>query len=193
MNLKKYLPDWYSGVKEFDILLDIEEESFNLLKSEIDKAKENQWIVTADEQTISQHETIFNIISNPLTETLSFRRQRLLNRLQSTPPFTIKYLIGRLNQTFGSQNYTLIIDYENYQMLIETASENANWFNEVQAIIHKIKPANLVYIQIPAITQKLTVIETAAINELVYFRVGKGRIGRDPLLKIMEDKEVVMK
>lgn len=193
MSLKRLLPNWYTGVTEFNVLMEVEDDSFNLLQREINKAKENQWIVTADEQTIAHHETIFNIIANPLNETLTFRRQRLLNRLQSTPPFTVKYLIDRLNQTFGSQNYTLIIDYENYQMLIETAAENANWFNEVQAIIHKIKPANLIYIQIPAITQQIKVTEKAMINELAYFRVGRSRVGRDPLLKVLEDKEVILK
>lgn len=193
MSLKGFMPGWYEGVKEFDVLLEVEDVSLLILKKQLMQVTNNQWIQTADETMISYHESLFKIIANPGSESLSFRRERLLNRLQSMPPYTLNYLITKLKNIFWAGNYSLVIDYNNYQLLLETAAENANWFNEVQVIIHKIKPANMVYIQVPAITEKIAIVESAAISELKYFRVGRGRLGREPLLKVSEDKEVILR
>ena len=192
MSLKDYVPDWYDGVLEMDILTDIEGQEMNTIQANIDKVKFNQWIQTCDEQTIVYHEQLLNIIANPSVESLEFRKQRILNRLQSTPPFTVNYLVEKLNKIFGKGNYELIIDYQNYRLLLETVAENSNWFYEAQSIIRKVKPANIDYIQVPSVTQKLTVKETAAVQSQTFFKIGVSRVGRDALLILSDEREVVL-
>lgn len=192
MSLKELAPDWYEDIKEFDVLFDVEDKLIQETNENINKVKQNQWIQTADEQTIYVHEQLLGILVNPETEDLEFRKQRILNRLQSTPPFTVSYLQDHLNRIFGKENYLLIINYDDYQMVLETAAENANWFLEAQTIIHKVKPANIVYIQSPTYLQEITLVETGAIAPLTYFRLGKSRVGRDQLLRRSEESEVIL-
>lgn len=192
MSLKELAPDWYEDIKEFDVLFDVEDQLIQEVDDNINKVKKNQWIQTADEQMIYFHEQLLGIMVNPETEDLEFRKQRILNRLQSTPPFTFSYLKDHLNRIFGKENYLLVINYDDYQMVLETAAENANWFLEAQKIIHKVKPANVIYIQRPTYLQEIVLVETAAIAPLTYFRLGRSRVGKDQLLKRSEDSEVIL-
>lgn len=191
MTLKDLLPDWYTGVRELDVLMTAEDKNMKMIQMNIDKVKSNQWIQTADEQVISYHEWILNIIPNPTTESLVFRKQRIINRLQSTPPFTINYLTSHLNQFFGEGNYELRIDYTNYQIYLESAAENSNWFYESLIFIQKIKPANMEYYQVPTTTERISVIENATTQSLIFFRAGRSRAG-DKVVEMSAEREVVL-
>jgi hypothetical protein len=193
MSLKALVPDLYDGVREFDVLFSIEDALVDSIDQNLNKVKDNQWIQTADVQMIGFHEQLLGILANSETEDLLFRRQRILNRLQSMPPFTIHYLRDHLNRIFGLDNYTLVIDHPKYQMTLESSADNVNWFQEANTIIAKIKPANIVYIQSPTFFQRMTVKETAAIAPLTYFRIGMSRVGRDQLLRRAEEVEVNMR
>lgn len=193
MSLKEFLPDLYAGVREFEVLFSVEDEMVDQIEQQIKRVKDNQWIQTADEQMITFHEQLLGILANPEIEDLAFRRQRILNRMQSMPPFTLSYLRDHLNRLFGVGNYTLVIDHKNYQMILESSADNANWFQEANTIIDKIKPANIVYIQSPSFFQKIKVKESAAIAPLTYFRIGRSRVGKDPLLKRSEEIEVAIR
>lgn len=193
MSLKEFLPDLYDGVREFEVLFSVEDEMVDQIEQQIKRVKDNQWIQTADEQMITFHEQLLGILANPEIEDLAFRRQRILNRMQSMPPFTLSYLRDHLNRLFGVGNYTLVIDHKNYQMILESSADNANWFQEANTIIDKIKPANIVYIQSPSFFQKIKIKESAAIAPLTYFRIGRSRVGKDPLLKRSEEIEVAIR
>ncbi|MGH1803346.1 putative phage tail protein [Enterococcus gallinarum] len=193
MSLKEFLPDLYAGVREFEVLFSVEDEMVDQIEQQIKRVKDNQWIQTADEQMITFHEQLLGILANPEIEDLAFRRQRILNRMQSMPPFTLSYLRDHLNRLFGVGNYTLVIDHKNYQMILESSADNANWFQEANTIIDKIKPANIIYIQSPSFFQKIKIKESAAIAPLTYFRIGRSRVGKDPLLKRSEEIEVAIR
>lgn len=193
MSLMEFLPDLYDGVCEFEVLFSVEDEMVDQIEQQIKRVKDNQWIQTADEQMITFHEQLLGILANPEIEDLAFRRQRILNRMQSMPPFTLSYLRDHLNRLFGVGNYTLVIDHKNYQMILESSADNANWFQEANTIIDKIKPANIVYIQSPSFFQKIKIKESAAIAPLTYFRIGRSRVGKDPLLKRSEEIEVAIR
>jgi len=190
MTLKDLVPDFYDGVREFDVLFGVEDALVDQVDQQIQRAKANQWVQTADEQTIGFHEQLLGILANPELEDLLFRRQRILNRLQSMPPFTVPYLRDHLDKIFGADNYALVVNYEDYQIVLESSSDNANWFQEANIIINKIKPANIVYIQSPTFFQRIKIQESATIAPLTYFRIGRSRVGRDQLLKRAEEIEV---
>ena len=70
----------------------------------MDRVRANLFVQTMDEQTTADWEKIFRIVPNPLTETLQFRRDRILNRLSMHPPFTLTFLYQRLDALFGPGN-----------------------------------------------------------------------------------------
>lgn len=190
MSLKEFVPDLYDNVREFEVLFEVEDKLIGHIDQQINQIKSNQWIQTADEQTIGFHEQLLGILANPELEDLTFRRQRILNRLQSMPPFTVPYLRDHLDRIFGVDNYALIVNYEDYQIVLESSSDNANWFQEANIIINKIKPANIVYIQSPTYFQRIKIHESVTIAPLSYFRIGRSRVGTDQLLKRAEEIEV---
>lgn len=190
MSLKEFVPDLYDNVREFEVLFEVEDKLIGHIDQQINQIKSNQWIQTADEQTIGFHEQLLGILANPELEDLTFRRQRILNRLQSMPPFTVPYLRDHLDRIFGVDNYALVVNYEDYQIVLESSSDNANWFQEANIIINKIKPANIVYIQSPTYFQRIKIHESATIAPLSYFRIGRSRVGTDQLLKRAEEIEV---
>lgn len=190
MSLKEFVPDLYDNVREFEVLFEVEDKLIGHIDQQINQIKSNQWIQTADEQTIGFHEQLLGILANPELEDLTFRRQRILNRLQSMPPFTVSYLRDHLDRIFGVDNYALIVNYEDYQIVLESSSDNANWFQEANIIINKIKPANIVYIQSPTYFQRIKIHESVTIAPLSYFRIGRSRVGTDQLLKRAEEIEV---
>ena len=191
MTLKQYLPSWYDGVVDFGVFLDIEDELMEEVGEKIERVKSNQWIQTADEFTISIHEAVFHIIANPEIEDLDFRRQRLFNRMQATPPFTLNYLKTQLDKIFGEGNYSIYLDRDRYQLFLETSASNANYFYESKTIVEKLKPANIVFLQLPVYTESIEMIESASVKDIVYFKIGVSRIG-EPLYAEGEEREVVV-
>lgn len=191
MTLKQYLPSWYDGVVDFGVFLDIEDELMEEVGEKIERVKSNQWIQTADEFTISIHEAVFHIIANPEVEDLDFRRQRLFNRMQATPPFTLNYLRTQLDKIFGTGNYTLRLDKDRYQLFLETSASNANYFYESKTIVEKLKPANIVFLQLPVYTESIDLIESASVKDITYFKIGVGRIGESLYIEGNEREVVV--
>lgn len=192
MSLKQYLPSWYDGVIEFGVFLGIEDDLMKEVSQNIERVKSNQWIQTADEFTISIHEAVFHIIANPEVEDLDFRRQRLFNRMQATPPFTLNYLRTQLDKIFGTGNYTLRLDKDRYQLFLETSASNANYFYESKTIVEKLKPANIVFLQLPVYTESIDLIESASVKDITYFKIGVGRIGESLYIE-GDEREVVVR
>ncbi|EAC8001241.1 DUF2313 domain-containing protein, partial [Listeria monocytogenes] len=121
MTLKEYLPNYYKGIREFEALMQIEDELLAELQIKLQQVKMNQWIQTADEQTIRYQEELFHILPNPLIETLAFRKQRIILRMHTRPPFTLRYLQEQLNQIFREVSYQLKLEADSYLLILETA------------------------------------------------------------------------
>lgn len=192
MSLKEYLPTWYEGINDFDILIKVEDGLLAEIVSEITKVKDNQWIQTADEMTILLYEKLLNILANPTTESLTFRKQRILNRLQSSPPFTMIYLRSQLDKIFGADNYSIHLDYDNYTLYVESSTDSANWFYEAQLTIQRVKPANILYIQVPVRFEPIQIKEWVTISKANYFRIGRSRVGREPLFYMSDESKVII-
>jgi len=90
-------PSIYNGILETDILAEIGDIQYNQLFDEITAARRNLFVMTADARGVEAFERVYNIRADMQTETLEFRRQRLLNRMNTVPPFTIRFLRERLD------------------------------------------------------------------------------------------------
>lgn len=110
---------------------------------ELERLKVNQFILTADELGIAQLEKQFDIIPDLSIEDLEFRRQRLLNRNTTKPPFTLEYLEDKLGDLVTDGSYKVVLDYPHYAMDVEIGLDNAQMVNEIALTIHNIKPANI--------------------------------------------------
>ena len=192
MSIADYQPNFYDGVVEFKLLADIEDELFEVLEKELKIAHANNFVLTANEKAIRIYEDVLNIVANPSVESIDFRRERILNRYQTKPPFTLPFLKERLDAIIGEGRYTLTVDYNNYTLYLELAFEDSFWFKEATRTINSIKPANIKYVMMPVLIERLVLKESASVQKLKRFRLNISRIGKDKLAIVEEEKEVVL-
>ena len=172
-DIKQYLPNIYDAILEFEGLIASENTLFDNLDTETEKVRDNQYVLTADIDGIIAYEKMLNIIPKPTTETIEFRRQRIINRLSMVPPFTFRFLKQRLDEIIGVDRYTASIDYPNYTLYIESSAENQEWFHEILVTVTKLKPANIIFINRPLVYEEIRVGESINLTQVNFnYRLG---------------------
>ncbi|MEG0431054.1 MAG: putative phage tail protein [Anaerovoracaceae bacterium] len=143
--LKSYLPIYpYNENKESDELLRVEQPEFDSFNEELKLCFSRQSILTADHIGIKLYENMLDIYANK-NDTLEFRKERVILKLNSSPPFTLKYLRNCMDRIVGSNNYKVSMDYNAFTLHIEGTAKNENWFIEMTTLLARIKPANILY------------------------------------------------
>ena len=105
-NAHKYLND-----VDTHIIADISDEWIRAEYEELGRIFLNAWISEANEDGIRDWELVFDIIPNLHTETLEYRRARLIDLLGLRPPFTEHWLYNFLRERFRGQQFRTIIDW----------------------------------------------------------------------------------
>lgn len=190
-NICQYWPRWFREILDFQALCQTEGAELEALASAMTQVRKNLYVQTMDEDTAAEWERIFQIVPNPSTETLQFRRDRILNRLSMRPPFTLTFLYQRLDALFGPGNWEVEIDYPSYTLYIEAAVEDQQYFTEVSATIDIIKPCHIVYISRPRVAASFLLSE-----EIVRFKgrynyiLGGWGLGLLPFLSQSEEEVI---
>lgn len=185
-------PSVYDGVLEISVLSETDDVLLDQALAKLERAQLNQFILTADEETISVYEKMFSILANPTTETLQFRRERVLNRMSLQPPFTMRWLQNKLDEIIGVGKWDAYVDYANRTLYIESFVVNQQWFNELRITINRIKPCNLVFVNKPLIMADVVANETivSATKHYAYI-LGQWQLGQEPFATT--DSEEVIK
>lgn len=194
IDIKPYFPSLYNNILEIDNLVKVENDLFENLNSEFDKAIRNEYVVTADKETIKRYETLLRITDGDDKE-LSFRRQRILNRLAMNMPFTIKALKQKLDELIGKGNYNVFVDPDRFTLYVESKILNQVWFNETYITIHKMKPANIIFVNKPFIDEKILANEEIALAQREYnYRLGSTwRLGTLPFKSLHQKGAIKLK
>lgn len=189
---RELFPSVYDGVLEISVLSETDDVLLDQALAKLERAQLNQFILTADEETISVYEKMFSILANPTTETLQFRRERILNRMSLQPPFTMRWLQNKLDGIIGVGKWNAYVDYANRTLYIESFVVNQQWFNELRITINRIKPCNLVFVNKPLIMSDVVANETivSAIPHYNYI-LGQWQLGQEPF--VTTDFEEVIK
>lgn len=192
VKMKRYFPRFYDGYVEIDAIIDTEDKAFEEIGVNFRRAINNQFIKLADETGISAYEALFDVIADPSTETLEERRDRLLNRVSVIPYYTTIFLRNRLDSLIGAGLYNLIIDYDNYTLYLESAAKNQLYYNEIAVLMSNIKPCNIVFINMPLVSQQIFVSEQVNVSKLIYNYVlgGQWKLGEKPFISY-EDKGII--
>lgn len=189
---RELFPSVYNGVLEISALLETDDVLLDRALAKLERAQLNQFILTADEETISVYEKMFSILANPTTETLQFRRERILNRMSLQPPFTMRWLQNKLDEIIGVGKWNAYVDYANRTLYIESFVVNQQWFNELRITINRIKPCNLVFVNKPLIMADVVVNETIVSATQHYnYILGQWQLGQEPFATT--DSEEVIK
>ena len=189
---RELFPSVYDGVLEISALSETDDVLLDRALAKLERAQLNQFILTADEETISVYEKMFSILANPTTETLQFRRERVLNRMSLRPPFTMRWLQNKLDEIIGVGKWNAYVDYANRTLYIESFVVNQQWFNELRITINRIKPCNLVFVNKPLIMADVVANETIVSATQHYnYILGQWQLGQEPFATT--DSEEVIK
>lgn len=143
--LKELVPDIYNEVLEMDTLINTEQGLFNDIHNNTSQVKDNAFISSSDSSRVRQYEKLLKIKANVNTENLEFRRERIINRLSTKPPFTINWLKEKLNQVIGENNWKLIFTPDEYSIYIKVREMSDSWEVELQETLKKVIPANIIW------------------------------------------------
>lgn len=191
--LSSFVPSVYREVVEMDDIIAAEEIHMNTARTEMLTAFANTFVLTADESGVIMFESMLSIIANPATEDLEFRRQRILNRMSMSPPFTFRFLKQKLNEIIGVGNWTAYIDFSNYTLYVESSATNQSWYHEIEFTINRIKPCNIVFINVPYTSRNILLSEEISYATLSWkYRLGSWKLGRDPFAILSEGGIVKM-
>ena len=153
--INEYVPTIYKDVKEMDAFCNSQDFLWDTLVNNLGKEYTRMFIQTADEIGVERFERIAKITADPSSESLDFRKERLLSRCNSTLPYTTIWLRNYLNSVLGQSNYELKVDYKNLIIQLYGYLLDYSWSKEVGIMIRHVMPANVVFINIPTLIENI--------------------------------------
>ena len=142
VDLIKYLPLFVAEYEEIQEITQSENPEFRLAIKKVSQAKENQFIISADEEGISRFERLLGIRPKDKTN-LEDRRREILARWNDVSVYTYKGLILRLNQLLGVGNYEIYPKFDDYELEIGFKINKNLDYDYYAGYLRKIIPANL--------------------------------------------------
>lgn len=141
--LQDYLPLILLKTYEFPLLCDTEQPEIDRLRDAADAVLDAQFISTAGETAIARYEKIFGI--TPMdTDTLDERRFKVLTRINTQLPFSVRRLRQQLATLCGEDGYKLELDGGKYTLTVKVALTAKRNQQVVEELLADIVPANMV-------------------------------------------------
>lgn len=144
-DLHSLLPPLYQEIAEYMQICSAEESQFSRTADSVQTGSQNFFVQTMDADSVQKWEQLLHIRAKPLTETLSVRRQRILSRLRTRPPFTLAFLHQQLDALLGAGRWTCRVDFPAYLLTIGTHVEDKNQRAELIHMVNQIKPAHIAF------------------------------------------------
>lgn len=141
--LQDYLPPILLKTYEFPLLCKTEQPEIDRLHDAADAVLDAQFISTAGETAIARYEKIFGI--TPMdTDTLDERRFRVLTRINTQLPFSVRRLRQQLATLCGADGYKLEVNGDRYTLTVKVALTAKRNQQAVEELLADIVPANMV-------------------------------------------------
>ena len=167
------LPPIYREVQDYQQICTAEKAEFDLLAGSVEGVQSNFFFQTMDEDSVAQWEKVFHIVAAPEKESLAFRRQRVMTRIATRPPYTLGFLYQKLDELIGAGEWTYSITYPLYELRLATSAKNQSYYDEVTHLINQIKPAHIVFISMPYLKTGILITEQVDVQKYDYqYRLG---------------------
>lgn len=180
-DLLPLLPPVYRNVQDYQKICDAEKVEFDLLANSVEGIQNNFFFQTMDEDSVAQWEKVLHIVAVPEKESLEFRRQRVMTRIATRPPYTLGFLYQKLDELIGAGGWTCSITYPLYELRLATSAKNQSYYDEVTHLINQIKPAHIVFISMPYLKTGILITEQVDVQKYDYqYRLGGWALGKKP-------------
>lgn len=159
-DLLSLLPLYFRAIKDFIAIMKTENIELEQFETYLWQVLANFFVQTCDEPTLRYHESLLRIKTLP-GDTIAFRRLRILNKYNNTPPFTLPVLKERLNMLFGAGNYTLVVDYAESHVSLTVNVERYEYGVTLELISMLIfmLPAHLTFDIVQNVNQYYAVVD----------------------------------
>lgn len=139
--LMSQLPDWFKPVLEYIAIMHGGAVELARLDEDTEQIRLNDHIQTADASTLRYWERFLGIASSA-GDTLDYRRERILMRINQTVPYTIWNLRDRLRELYG-EDYTLEVNPAECWIRIIVTSDRYGAISLLHDLIYSYVPAHL--------------------------------------------------
>jgi len=136
------LPFYYRDIREFQELSDTVVLDWDKLSEAFFNTEKDQFILSSGEAAITIREIDFGIIADRRTETLEFRKSRLLARMQEISTLVYEYLKSILDSLLGKGTYEIDLDINRFEMDVFVTPETI-YYKEVKNLVERIVPLNI--------------------------------------------------
>lgn len=179
--IMRYLPEYYREIEDIKELAATESIELDNMEIAIQQLLDDQYVMTASVDAIKRRERMLGIQADPTTESLNFRRRRLINRYSTKPPFTRRWLQQQLDRLVGPGMTIVSVDPQQFILTVTANIENANVFREVIHTVDTVKPANVVYQQNTALHADIGLDERISKQDITWnYALGLWQLGMQP-------------
>lgn len=144
-DLRRLFASVYDNNLEIDTIARAEADLFDELDVNFNDFGDNQYIATANLSGIEEYERMYGIVADTITESLEFRRARIIARLSAVPPYTMIFFRNRLDSIIGEGNYETYVDYNNHILFVNAVTADQAWYHELFVFVNQVKPASLIF------------------------------------------------
>lgn len=192
VDIRNLFPSFYDEIIEIDEVAAIENELLTQAYIGYQQVLNNQFVATSDVQGIQRYENMLDIVANATTESLEFRKTRIINRLSTSPPFTLRFLKNKLDELIGTGKWEAYIDFESYTLYVESTVKEQIWLEEILVTMTRTKPCNMVFINKPLLPSGVVIGESVELTQEEFnYRLGsKWALGKHPF-ESLQDKGVI--
>ncbi len=142
-NIIEYLPEVSKNFEEIKAITSVENIELTILDEKVKELKNNQFFLFCNESGIERFEELLKI-QPKVTDTLEDRQFMVLARYNSTIPYTFKNLKRQLTTLCGEDGFTCELLNEEYFLKIRIELTAKVMYSEVQRLLEKVLPANIV-------------------------------------------------
>lgn len=137
-----YLPTVVRDVRDYEVLMDSEQESVEEAWDNISNLLNDIFTESASENGIERREQIFSI-KPKATDTLGERRFRIQVKENEQLPYSYRVLEKQLSSLCGDDGFSLNVSDSDYLVKIKLELKAKKNIDEVRIYARKIAPANI--------------------------------------------------
>lgn len=137
------IPTFLQGYAEIKAIMATEQTEIEREWEAVDAALDDQFLSSAGEYGVKRWETMLNIVP-ALSATLDERRFKVQALLNAVIPYTMNSLRELLDTMCGVGGYSIDLVANEYKITIKLALQNKSNYNDVDTLLRKIIPCNMV-------------------------------------------------
>lgn len=143
IDISNYIPKILQEFKEFKTIANTENLEIKLLWEALEDLFNDQFVNDATETGVKRWESILKIVPKG-TDSLDFRKFRIITRLNERLPYTYRLLDQQLTTLCGKDGYYLELKNKEYTLIVKLALTAKSNFDDVGNLLDRIVPANIV-------------------------------------------------